>query len=115
MDKEPKEQNTSAGSTPPKQANITLQQAIDFGEYKPENLENFAEWHSLSTHIQWELIRKALDIRQRQLISQYAELNNALDFSKKPYLKEAVFNVQKQLEKLRDDKESLYVEYSNKM
>lgn len=98
-----------------KKSNITLDQAINFGEYDPTFLQNFTEWHTLSTHIQWELIRKALDIRHRQLITQYAELNNALDFSKKPYIHEAMKNVQKQLENLRDEKERLYVEYSNKM
>lgn len=103
-------------SNPPKKtANITLQQAINFGEYDPKFLQNFAEWHTLSIHIQWELIRKALDIRHKQLITQYAELNNTLDLSKKPHIHEAMKNVQKQLEKLRDDKEQLYVEYSNKM
>lgn len=111
---EPKEQNLSS-SPPPKKSKMTLQEAIEFGEYDPNVLQNFAEWHTLSVHIQWQLIRKALDIRHRQLISQYAELSNALDFSKKPHLRDAMKNVQRQLEKLRDDKEQLYVEYSNKM
>ncbi len=111
---EPKEHGPGSGK-PTVKTNLTLQQAIDFGEYEPKFLQNFAEWHTLSAHIQWELIRKALDVRHRQLITQYAELNNALDFSKKPYIKEAMKNVQRQLENLRDDKERLYVEYSNKM
>lgn len=111
---EPKEKNLSS-SGPSVKSNLTLQQAINFGEYDPKSLQNFAEWHTLSTHIQWELIRKALDIRHRQLITQYAELNNALDFSKKPHIHEAMKNVEKQLNKLRDDKEKLYVEYSNKI
>ena len=77
-------------------------------------MANFAEWHDLSPHIQWQLIRKALDIRHRQLITQYAELNNALDLSKKPHIKEAMKSVEKQLSSLMEDKENLYVEYSNK-
>jgi len=111
---EPKEQNLSSGP-PSKKTNITLQQAIDFGEYDPKVLANFAEWHTLSTHIQWQLIRKALDIRQRQLITQYAELNNALNFSKKPHLHKACKSVERQLRRLAGDREKLYVEYSNKM
>ncbi len=114
MDKEPKEQNTTSSSVPQQKANITLQQAIDFGEYNPEFLANFEEWHTLSTHIQWQLIRKALDIRQRQLITQYAELNNALDYSKKSQLHQAAKNVERQLRELAQDKERLYIEYSNK-
>jgi hypothetical protein len=110
---EPKEQNLSS-APPPKTSTLTLQQAIEFGEYNPKALANFAEWHTLSAHIQWELIRKALDNRQRQLITQYAELNNALFFSKKPHLHEACKNVERQLHKLAEDREKLYVEYSNK-
>lgn len=114
---EPKEQNLSSGSpgSPSTKVNITLQQAIDFGEYDPKYLANFAEWHTLSVHIQWQLIRKALDIRQRQLITQYAELNNALNYSKKPHLHLAAKNVEKQLSTLAKDREQLYTEYSNNM
>lgn len=111
---EPKEQNLT--STPPSQkSNITLQQAIEFGEYDPKLLSNFAEWHTLSVHIQWQLVRKALDIRHRQLITQYAELNNTLDFSKKPHIYEALKNVERQIAHLNKNREQLYVEFSNKM
>lgn len=108
------EQNLSS-KPPQKKSNITLQQAIDFGEYSPKFLSNFAEWHTLSTHIQWQLVRKALDIRHKQLVTQYAELNNALDFSKKPYIQEALRNVERQISDLMKDRERLYVEFSNKM
>lgn len=111
---EPKEQNLSFGP-PPQKSNISLQQAIDFGEYDPKALSNFAEWHTLSIHIQFQLVRKALDIRQRQLITQYAELNNVLNFSKKPHIHVALKNVERQLRELALDKERLYVEFSNKM
>lgn len=113
---EPKEQNVPShtGSQPTK-PNITLEQAIEFGEYDPKFLANYKEWHTLSTHIQWQLIRKGLDNRQRQLVTQYAELNNVLNYSKKPHLQEAVKNVERQLSDLAKDKERLYVEYSNKM
>jgi|SRR3990167_6555203 len=111
---EPKEQNLGGGS-PPAQSTISLQQAIDFGEYDPKHLENFAEWHTLSVHIQWQLIRKALDIRHRQLITQYAELSTALDYSKKPEVMKACRNVERQLKNLASEKEKLYIEYSAKM
>ena len=57
-------------------------------------------------------IRKALDNRNRQLINQWAEITNVLDFRLKPYLNEALRNIEKQLQQLKNDKELLYVEYS---
>ena len=95
--------------------NLTLNEAIDFGEYSPEYLAQFDEWHSLTPHIQWQLIRKAVDIRRQQLITQYAELNNVLDLSKKPHVQRAMKDVEQQLDKLMKDREDLYVEYSRKM
>lgn len=67
-----------------KKSNITLQDAVEFGEYDPDYLQNFPEWHTLTPNIQWQLIRKALDIRRKQLLTHWAEINNSLDFSKKP-------------------------------
>jgi len=116
MDVEPgiEKGSTSAPQTPTPPT-ITLAAAIDLGEYKPDYLSTFPEWHSLSTHIQWEFIRKALDIRHRQLITHYAELSNTLEFSQKPAVQEAMKNVEKQLKALSRDKEKLYIEYSTKM
>lgn len=111
---EPKEQNLSSKPVPQK-TNISLQQAIDFGEYDPKSLSNFTEWHTLSTHIQFQLVRKALEIRHKQLITQYAEINNVLDFSKKPHILVALKNVERQISELMKDRERLYVEFSNKM
>ena len=45
----------------------------------PDFLANFPEWHTLSRHVQFQYIRKALDNRHKQLLTQYAELNNVLD------------------------------------
>lgn len=95
--------------------NLTLEQTIDLGEYNPSFLSKFAEWQNLSTHIQWQMIRKALDMRHRQLITQYAELSNVMNFSKKPHIADALKNVERQIAKLAEDKENLYVEYSNKI
>ncbi|MBI2028931.1 hypothetical protein HYT02_00760 [Candidatus Gottesmanbacteria bacterium] len=108
-----KEQNLKS-SPKAKKSSITLNEAVEFGEYNPQFLANFPEWHTLSIHIQWQLIRKALDMRRRQLITQYAELNNVLDLRKKPYIHQAIKNVQRQLGELDRDREDLYVEYSNK-
>ncbi len=91
---------------------MTLQKAIDMGEYDPEFLSTFVEWHTYSKHIQFEYIRKALDNRNRQLIVQWAEINNMLDFRLKPQLAEALKNIEKQIKKLDKDREQLYFEYS---
>lgn len=91
---------------------ITLQKAVEMGEYEPKFLSGFAEWHSLSRHAQFEFIRQALDNRRRHLVSQWAELNNVLDFSKKPYLKQGLKNLEEQMKVLDADRERLYLEYS---
>jgi hypothetical protein len=113
FDEEPSpETGTPSGSGPQISATITLQQAIDFGEYDPSYLATFAEWHTLSRHIQFQLIRKALAIRHRQLMTQWAELNNALDFSKKPHLRVPLKKIEESLRKLAQDQEHLYAEYT---
>ncbi len=109
------ERNPKSAPPPRQKGTITLHEAIDFGEYQPNYLETFAEWHALSPHIQWQLIRKALDIRHRQLITQYAELSNALDLSQKPHVQAAMDKVQDRIRELNKDREWLYVEYSNKV
>ncbi len=100
------------GGSPQPASYLTLQKAIDFGEYDPEKLANFAEWHQLSKHAQFELIKKALDNRRHHLLEQWAALNNMLDFSKKPHLKPAIKNIEKQLKEVENDREKLYVDYS---
>ncbi len=109
-DQEAKEKTTSSGksSTP----NMTLQKAVDMGEYDPEYLSTFPEWHTFSRHIQFQYIRQALENRHRHLITQWAEINNMLDYRLKPELRTAQQNVEKQLKKLEDDRERLFLEYS---
>jgi hypothetical protein len=100
-------------SAKPIQGNkMTLQKAVEMGEYNPEFLSTFAEWHIISRHIQFQYIRTALENRRHQLLQQYAEINNILDFSKKPHLKDAMKNIEKQLRVIEDDRERLFVEYS---
>ena|SRR3990167_4745357 len=95
-----------------KSATMTLEKAVEFGEYDPEYLATFPEWHSLTRHIQWEYIKKALKNRERQLLSQYAAVNNVLDFSKKPEAHKALKKIEAQMAILRDEEERLLIEYS---
>lgn len=108
---EEKEQNLS--SKPPTiVTKLTLEKAIELGEYDPNFLANFPEWHTLSKHIQFQYIRKALDNRHRQLLTQYAELNNVLDLRNKPEVWRAIKNMEKQLHHILEEKERLFVAYS---
>ncbi len=110
---EPKESALSPGATPPPgKLKLTLEKAIDFGEYDPEYLAQFQEWHAYTRHMQFELIKKALLNRRRQLLNQWMELNCANDYRIKPHLQEASSSIDRQLEKLTKDKEMLYSRYS---
>jgi ribosomal 50S subunit-associated protein YjgA (DUF615 family) len=99
-------------SSPKQSTTMTLQKAIELGEYNPDYLSTVPEWHDLSRHIQFQYIRDALENRHRQLITHWAEVNNILDFSKKPQLTEALENIMLQIKKLETDREKLYLEYS---
>jgi hypothetical protein len=99
-------------SVPQPPSDMTLQKAVDLGEYDPQFLSTFSEWHTLSRHIQFQYIRTALENRNHHLITQWAEINNILDFRLKPKLKTALKNIERQLKKLSKDKEKLYLEYS---
>jgi hypothetical protein len=99
----------------PKRPLLSFQEIIEMGEYNPEILSIYPEWHLLSSHAQLQYIRRALDNRMQQLLTQWAEINNVLDFSLKPHLKEALRNIERQMKKLDADKERLYLEYSSKL
>lgn len=110
---EPKEANAgSGGSTTPTVPGMTLEKAVDMGEYDPEYLAQFPAWHALSRHIQFEYIKKALANRRKQLLLQWMEINRANDYTKKPHLIAASESIDKQLDKLMKDKEMLYAKYS---
>lgn len=111
-EKKPTENTLNSKPQPTNGNMMTLQKAIELGEYKPKFLTQFPEWHTLSSHIQFEYIRKALINRNKQLITQWAEIANILDFRLKPHLRDALKNIEEQLESLKTDKEELYVEYS---
>lgn len=100
-------------SPPPIQGSfLTLQKAIEFGDYEPEHLATFPEWHSLSRSAQYQLVKQAIDNRLRQLIEQWAEINNVLDFRNKPHLQEALDKIMDQRRKVLDDKERLMIEFT---
>ena len=105
------EKGKSSGK-PSVSSKMTLQKAIELGEYNPDYLSTFPEWLTLSRHIKFQYIRDAIESRRRHLITQYAEINNILDFSKKPHLKEALKNIETQLHKVEEDREKLFVKYS---
>lgn len=109
-DLESGEKLTPSANPPAK--HMTLKEAVELGEYNPEFLANFPEWHTYSRHVQFQYIRKALDNRNKQLLTQWAEINNILDFRLKPHLAEALKNIQKQMKKLDTDRDQLYFEYS---
>ena len=46
---------------PPTNTSMSLAKAIELGEYDPKFLSGFAEWHTLSRHMQFQYIRQALD------------------------------------------------------
>lgn len=102
----------TSGGTYKKSDGITLQKAVDMGEYDPEYLANFPDWHKLSRMMKWQMVRQAIKNRRRFLVVQWAEINNIIDFSQKPYLKQAGDNILKQLDALLKDEEKYQVEYS---
>ncbi|OGM26738.1 hypothetical protein A3D00_00555 [Candidatus Woesebacteria bacterium RIFCSPHIGHO2_02_FULL_38_9] len=108
------QQKDGVGKPTIKVKSVSLAQAVDLGEYDPKYLSTFSEWSTLSAHVQLQYIRAALDNRRKQLLSQWAEVNNMLDFRLKPQLHTTLKNIEKQLNELEDDREEIYAEYSKK-
>jgi hypothetical protein len=102
------EKEYKLGSKPPTTVTkLTLEKAVELGEYDPEFLANFPEWHTLSRHIQFQYISRALENRNKQLLS-----HNVLDLRNKPDVWKAIRNMEKQLHNLLEEKERLFSEYS---
>jgi hypothetical protein len=101
----------SPGKPRAKGTKMSLQKAIDMGEYNPAYLSTFPEWQELSPHIRFQFIKTAIENRRRQLVMQYADICNVLDFRLKPELKETLDNIHKQLKKLDSDFEKISMEY----
>ena len=94
---------------------LSFEEAIKMGEYSPEYLANYPDWLQFSKHVQFQYIQKALANRRKQLLKQWAGVNNMIDFSKKPHLTEALKNITEQLKVVERDREALFVEYSKPM
>lgn len=104
---------TLKSSAPPASTNfLTLQKAIEFGTYEPEELSVYPEWHQLSRPAQYQLVKQAVDKRLGHLIQQWAEITNVLDFRLKPHLQDALNKIMEQRKKVLEDKERLMVEFS---
>lgn len=91
---------------------MSLQKAVDMGEYLPEYLSTFPDWSTLSRHVQFQYIRTAIENRRKHLLSQWAETNNMLDFSLKPDLSNALKNIEDQIYELEENREKIFIEYS---
>lgn len=116
-DQEPQEETEQSigGGTSMATTTITLQKAVDMGEYEPQQLANFPEWHTLSTNLQFQFIRQGLKKREQLLNVQWAEMFNISNFSSKPELAGAMKNIEYQRNKVMQDKERIYTEYSEKL
>ena len=62
---------------------MTLQKAVELGEYKPEVLSQYSDWKLLSKHGQLQFIRTGLRYHKGQLLTQYASLFNIPNYSLK--------------------------------
>lgn len=113
MSDEKWESNTGSSkpSQPPTKT-LTFKEAIEMGEYKPEYLATYPEWHTFSKHTQLQYIRQAIDNRRNQLLTQWAEINNVIDFRNKPRMQEALTNLEGQMKQVESDREDLYLEYT---
>ncbi len=90
-----------------------LKEAISLGEYDPQVLGKYPEWQNLSNHARFQLISQGLEIRRKQLFTKWSEIVNFIDDSDNPSLQdEAKTNIERQIKKLREEKERLYLEYS---
>ncbi len=99
----------SKSSSPRK---MTFEKAVEMGEYDPSYLSIFPEWHQLTKFLQLQYTRRGIENRRRHLRVQWAEINNVLNFSLKPHLREVLRNIETQLKELDKNEEKLYLEYS---
>ncbi len=80
---------------------------------KPELLSQYPEWQTLSHHVQWEYIAKAMANRKTQLMRKWSETINFMDQSDIVGLKKQIADsIFEQIRKLGEGKERLYLEYS---
>lgn len=98
-----------------KSSSMTLEKAVEMGEYDPSFLATFPEWATFSNNIRFNYIMRAIKNRKRFLQLNYAETFNVIDFSLKPELKIVLQNIQNKLAEIQKDEEKLRLEYSTKL
>jgi hypothetical protein len=94
---------------------MTLERAVELGEYDEGFLSTFPDWHNLSHNIRFNYILKALKNRRQFLRLNYAETFNVLDYSKKPELKKVLESINKRLDELQKEEEQIRINYSSKL
>ncbi len=94
-----------------KTTKMTLEKAVEMGEYNPEFLSTFPEWSSFTNNIRWHYIRQAIQNRRRFLLLNWAETNNVLDLRLKPELKQVLDKINNQVLDLNREEERLRIEY----
>ena len=90
---------------------MTLEKAVEMGEYDPKFLSTFPEWTGLTDNLRWHYIRDAIQNRRKFLLLNWAETSNVLDFSKKPEMKTVMDNIMKQVQLLNQEEEKLRLEF----
>lgn len=90
---------------------LTLQKAVELGEYDPQVLAQFDEWQMLSAHAQLQLIDKGLDNCERQLGRQWAKISSLVGSNQDTPLANVLMNIEHQLQQLKKDRERLYTQF----
>ena len=90
---------------------MTLEKAVEMGEYDPKFLSTFPEWASFTDNIRWHYIRQAIQNRRNFLLLNWAETNNVLDLSLKPEMKQVLDRIMDQVKILNKDEEKLRLEF----
>ena len=86
---------------------MTLEKAVEMGEYNPDFLATFPQWADLTDYIRWHYIRQALHNRRAFLLRNWAETNNVLDLRLKPQMNEVLDRIDTQLDFLNQEEERL--------
>jgi len=98
-------------STSPLPAKMTLEKAVEMGEYNPSFLSTFPEWSTFTNNIRWHYVREAIKNRRRFLQLNYAETNNVLDLHLKPEMKQVLDKITEQIILLNREEERLRLEF----
>lgn len=94
---------------------MTLERAIELGEYSPKFLSTFPQWLDLSDNIRFNYILRAIKNRRQFLRLNYAETFNVTNYSQKPELKKVLEAINDRLEELQKEEEKYRIEYSSKL